>query len=134
MNSEKIKIDEDDLYVLEDGTYEWQDKPFTGIACEFREDGSVINETEYVNGMQEGIARCYHPSGKLYCETNWVKNSLHGRARDWYENGQIERDALYEYAILVREQKWDDNGKLVKDFRITEDHPLFKILMHRRNR
>ena len=127
-------IDRDELYFLEDGTYEWQDKPFSGIAREYRPDKSVVSESEFVDGMQDGFTRGYYPSGKLYTETHWVKNSHHGPARVWYENGQMERDALYEHGILVKEKKWDDSGQLLKDFQITEDHPLFKILESRRLR
>jgi antitoxin component YwqK of YwqJK toxin-antitoxin module len=121
-------INDDDLYLAEDGSYEYQDQPFTGIARQYRRDGTLLSEIAYVNGLQEGLARWWYPSGELNGEEYFVRNSRHGPSREWYPDGRLKRDTLYEHAIVVREQKWDENGKLVRDFTLTEDNPLFQIL------
>jgi antitoxin component YwqK of YwqJK toxin-antitoxin module len=121
-------INADELYVLDDGTKEWHDKPFTGIAREYRSDGSTVSDTEYLNGLQEGVARSYHPSGTLYSEDHFVNDGFHGLSREWNESGQLVREALYEHGILVSEKKWDESGCLMEDFTLTENDRLFKTL------
>jgi antitoxin component YwqK of YwqJK toxin-antitoxin module len=125
-------VDDDELFVLEDGTIEWKDRPFTGIAKEFRSDGSVVSEIEYVNGVQQGAARHYHPSGKLYSEDWFVGNSRNGPSHEWNEAGSLVLDAMYEHGILIREKRWNDEGELIEEYAISENDPLFKTLQDMR--
>jgi antitoxin component YwqK of YwqJK toxin-antitoxin module len=64
----------------------------------------------------------------LLGEDNYVNNGLHGSSREWYQNGQLKREAEYELSILVKDKKWDEGGKLVEEFVLTENDPLFKTL------
>ena len=62
--NEKQIIDDDDLYLAEDGSYEYQDRPFTGTARHRTRNGAVVSEIEYANGLQDGLARYWYPSGE----------------------------------------------------------------------
>jgi len=123
-----VTINEDDLVVDEDGTYVWQDQPFTGTARQYTRDGALISENSYVNGIQEGPARYWYPSGEPLGEEHFANNSRHGPSREWYRDGKPKRDAVYEHAVLVRDKQWDEKGNLGRDFQLTEEDPLYGIL------
>jgi antitoxin component YwqK of YwqJK toxin-antitoxin module len=129
-----IVIDDDELFWLYDGTYEWQDRPFTGIARSYYTNGDVSGEIEYVDGLQHGLARFFYAPGKLMGESHWRKNSLHGPKSEWFPSGNVRREALFEHAYLVRDRQWDESGNLMKDFTLTEDHPNFRLLEMSRKR
>jgi hypothetical protein len=49
-------IDEDELYCTEDGSYEYEDQPFTGLARDYSKDGKLISETVLVQRELEKAA------------------------------------------------------------------------------
>ncbi len=124
-----LAIDFRDLrYCIEEDAQIYQDDPFTGIARQYNHEGALVAEYSYVNGDKDGLTRYWYPSGELLGEDHYRNASLHGPSREWYQNGQLKREAEYELSILVKDKKWDECGKLVEDFVLTENDPLFKTL------
>ncbi len=122
-------IDDDELlYNMKDGAFEFHDQPFTGVARHRSAEGSLLSEIEYANGLQHGAARYWYPSGELLGEEYFQRNGRTGLSREWYKNGKPKRETLFEHSIRLREKKWDEEGNLVRDFVLTEDKPLFKTL------
>lgn len=108
--------------------------PFSGIAYEMKNDGSW-DEVTMVNGIENGISREWYPSGILKEEKHIYNNISHGITWGWNEKGQKIREAIYEYGILVKEDKWDENGKPILFYEINEDNSHFENLqIHRKTR
>jgi antitoxin component YwqK of YwqJK toxin-antitoxin module len=128
MTNEKLIIDDDDLYLAEDGSYEYQDQPFTGMARHRTRSGAVVSEIEYANGLQDGLARYWYPSGEPLGEEHFRANGRTGLSREWYPTGQLKRETLFEHSVRVREQQWNERGELMHDYVLTEDQPLYRTL------
>jgi len=126
--SEMITINDDELYLMEDGSYEYQDQPFTGVARSYSPEGVLVSEIEYVDGLQDGVARYWYPSGEILGEEHFRRNGRTGVSREWYRDGRLKRETVFEHSIRVREKEWDEEGKLGRDFVLTEENPLFRTL------
>jgi len=123
-----IISDDDLLYRVEDGAYLYDGERFTGIARGVTSEGVLASEIAYTNGVQEGLARHWYPSGERLSEVTYLNNSVHGSSREWHKNGRLKREAEYEHGILLKENKWDDDGKLIEEFVLSDKDPLFKTL------
>jgi antitoxin component YwqK of YwqJK toxin-antitoxin module len=128
-----MEIDDNELYLTDKELYEFQGQPFSGKAVEHSPDGVLIGANEYVDGMLDGVSRVWYPSGRqLKEEEHFRRNSRHGPSREWFEDGRPKRDTLFEHSIRVSEKKWDESGNLVRNFVLSEEAPLFKVLEKRR--
>ena len=123
------EIDADDLlYSMEEGIFLHDGEPYTGLAREYRPAGTLVEESTYLDGVQTGPARYWYPSGQRRGEENFLNNGLHGPCKEWHPNGQLRREAVFEHSILVRDRTHDEAGRLVGEFQLTENDPMFKIL------
>ncbi len=127
-------INEDDLYLCEDGSYEWEDKPFTGIAQTFYEDGTLSGEERYVDGLLDGVSRYFYGPNQLLGIETFRRNCRHGEAKEWWANGKMRRDAQLDNGFLVREKRWNEDGALTVDFLLSEDDPQYELLRSARKR
>lgn len=134
MSDKIIRINFDELDFTDDLINTWNGHPFTGIAFEYNDQGKLISEVPFVDGIEHGIVRDWYPSGQLKKETHLMWGGLHGVAREWYENGRLKSEAYGEYAILVKRKEWDENGNLIFEKHITENDSLYEILMKRRKK
>ena len=124
-----LTIDDEELYLAPDGhSYEYEDRPFTGVALHHSRDGQLVSEIHYVDGMLHGGARYWYPSGERLREEHFERNSHTGLAREWYRDGQLKRETLFDHSIRLREQQWDERGRLVHDFTLAKSDPLFRTL------
>jgi antitoxin component YwqK of YwqJK toxin-antitoxin module len=98
-------IDEEELYCTEDGSYEYEDQPFTGLAREYS-----------------------NPTGELRGEETSRRNGRTGLSRWWYPNGKLERETTFEHSIRVAEKEWNEQGAIVRDLVLKKEDPLFEIL------
>lgn len=121
-------IDDDELFSLEDGSYEYEDQPFTGVAREYSNDGKLLSEISYENGLQHGIARYWYPTGELRGEETFKRNGRTGVSRWWYRDGKLERETTFEHSIRVLEKEWNERGEIVRDFMLKKEDPMFEIL------
>ncbi|MET3132254.1 antitoxin component YwqK of YwqJK toxin-antitoxin module [Oxalobacteraceae bacterium GrIS 1.11] len=108
-------------------------KPFSGIVFENDENGTLITETNFIDGQKSGMSQEWSASGTLVREQWFALNSLHGPSREWYGNGSPKFDGLYELGICIKEQEWDANGCVIKNYRIDEMGPQFATLKKLRN-
>jgi len=120
--------DKELLYNMTDGSYEYQDRPFSGVARRYSRHGTLLSEIVYVNGLQDGPARYWYPSGELMGEESFRRNGRSGVSREWHRNGKVKRETEFEHSIRVREKQWDESGQIVRDFTLSKDDPLYKTL------
>lgn len=129
-----MRINFDELDVTDGLLYTWNGHPFTGVACEYDNEGKLISETPFVDGIQHGIEREWYPSGQLKTEKHLIAGGLHGVSKEWFETGRLKIEAYYEYAILVKKKEWNENGTLILEKHIGEKDTLYEILKKQRMR
>jgi len=116
-----VRVQFDDLTVEDDQSLSYQGIPFTGVAYEANDNGVVISESSYENGLQKGVTREWNSSGRILTESYFDQGSKHGISKRWHENGQLESEAEYIYSIKVRERDWDRQGRLLRDWNLPEN-------------
>lgn len=97
--------------------------PFTGVAHETLLDGSLISESTYKGGMMHGRCREWLPSGQLIHDSSWKYHARHGPCRQWYPNGGKKQYEYFKRGVLIRSLQWDEQGQLIRDFRLDERYP-----------
>ena len=95
--------------------YWYLGKPFTGKAVELDAAGRLIDETEYVDGCQDGWDRSYYPEGQIAEECYYRRNLLHGVVREWYATGVLKREALFDFGFQIESKTWSESGELIAD-------------------
>ncbi len=110
VNYEELDLEQDSTRNIYDG------KLFTGIAFEEDDQGRLLAEDTFVDGVLHGPSRTYHPSGRIKAEEPVQRGGLHGLCRYWYENGQLEAERVYNNGDLIKERIWNEQGELIKDY------------------
>lgn len=123
-----MRVPIDELDYSDQHIYLYEGQPFTGIAYEALPDGQVVAEESYVDGGLKGPSREWYPTGELKSEVYYKSGAPHGKCREWYQHGILKLECLYEYSIIIERKEWDENGKLVKEYRIKENDPSMEIL------
>lgn len=93
---------------------------FTGTAFEHDANGTLTAEISFLEGQESGLKRLWSPSGVLILERNMAFAGPHGPTRSWHENGQLAEEGLTEFAFYIWFKRWDQNGKLIEDYKIDE--------------
>lgn len=92
----RVNIKHLELWYLDSGgvpTYRYKGQPFTGI-IETYENNSLLSETEYLNGFQEGWERFYHPNGQLDTEyKNHNNDTINGTYKEYDTDGNLIFDS-----------------------------------------
>jgi antitoxin component YwqK of YwqJK toxin-antitoxin module len=99
------------------GLYLSNGVPFTGVAFSKRR-GVLESETEYRDGLRSGSDREWYPDGSLAVEGTFRGGTIHGTYREWHKNGQLAVEQVGEFGILLSEKRWDESGRLVKEYAI----------------
>jgi antitoxin component YwqK of YwqJK toxin-antitoxin module len=124
-----IRVDHDDLEPTEDYlSFKYQDKQFTGIGYECDDNGNLISEVCYKDGLKDGVTKEWFVNGKVSLEKSYRYNTLHGSCRRWYESGGLESEEIYEVGICVRKTVWSEDGTEIERFEIDENSPQFDTL------
>jgi len=95
----------------------WQGKLFTGTENWYYDDDNIGTETEYVDGVPDGVMRGWYRNGKIRSEKFYIKGRIQGYVREWYESGQIKREEEIYNGIALSTKQWDENGNLIVDKR-----------------
>lgn len=122
------RIEHEDLDTRDGVTFTWQEQPFTGTAYGLRRDGTLQEETEYVDGRVQGRYRTWHPSGQLKSELIYDDTTPYRTELEWDEAGQLRVEVLAEYGFRVAEKRWDAEGRQTMDEEITPSDPLYETI------
>ena len=89
------------------------------VKVEYWDNGNVLSQVHYKDGVREGSCRYYHKNGVMMSEGFYFKGKMSGDWGNYYNNGQIESHGTYKYTESgVYSQKdgvWKhyyDNGQL----------------------
>jgi antitoxin component YwqK of YwqJK toxin-antitoxin module len=114
------RVPADSLSYPGDGRQYLDDEPFTGVAYYLDDQGQLVGEIEYRNGLEWGLKREWYAPDEPYYEGNFFMGVLHGRKREWHDNGQLAEDGDYEYGFALRRKKWDEDGDLEEEYELKE--------------
>ena len=119
----RINIDKLDEEYTDSGVllFTLKGKPFNGVAYELGPEGNLWSEQSYENGILDGSSKVWHPNGQLRSQTEYKWNRVHGKDQEWHENGQLKHLRVSELGSVLREQQWDEQGKLLKTYDISGD-------------
>lgn len=82
-----------------------------GLMRQWNDQGELIYEGYFYEGLQEGIHREFH-NGIVLTEKNYKNGLLSGRSKEWYFNGRIHSKERYVQGRLHGKQYyWTENGK-----------------------
>lgn len=112
----------------EDGKMWYQRQLFSGIAVDYWPNGQLASEEHYIDGLQDGWSRGWHENGVLSVETLFRKGRATGLHRKWNPNGQLKSEEEIEQGIRLWSKEWNEDGRLLKDYVLTSDHPQYKLL------
>lgn len=114
------------------GLYTYHGIPFTGVAFTVGRSGALESETEYRDGLRNGVKRAWHADGSPAAEGTFRDDGLHGTYREWHPNGRLAVEQAGEHGILLSEKKWNEQGQLVTEYAIEEEGGDWQSLQLRR--
>jgi antitoxin component YwqK of YwqJK toxin-antitoxin module len=92
-----------------------KDKPFSGQAIAYNDNGKKQSSTEYKDGKISGKIEGWYPSGNKQVEGQLVNGQKTGVWIAWYENGNKIRQGAFENSKEEGEYIWwFENGKINK--------------------
>ena len=110
------------------------DKPYSGEAVWYHENGQKSEVTSYKNGKQDGLYTGWYENGQKYFEgtykdgeydglyTSWYENGQkkveetwkvgkkNGLSTSWYSDGKKNREVSYKDGELIDSICWDEDG------------------------
>lgn len=128
------EVDFDSLEHDDDGRMLHQGHLFTGTAVRRWPNGQLRVQMNYVDGIEDGWVRGWHENGVLRAETFYRTGGVFGVSREWYSNGQLKLEEEIERGIRLWAKAWTENGELVKDYVLPEEHPNYQVVQQRRER
>ena len=92
-----------------------QNNKINGVSKYWSEDGTLINEVEYLNGILHGTWKEYYPSGKIKSITEYKFDKKDGLQIIYYENGNKKNQTSFKEGIQSSERlRWTPVGKLIE--------------------
>lgn len=86
-----------------------------GLMISFDEEGNVSSEVMFENGKMEGDFKAYYPDGSLKMAARYNNGLLDGETVRYYPDGKLEAKQTYVKNKLVRNITYDREGKVVFD-------------------
>lgn len=126
LNMQRVNADE--IEFGDDYVYRLQSHPFTGVGFEMSEDGRLVSEIEFRDGMKNGMSREWSCDGKLVFEHCYVNNTRHGPQREWSDSGALVSEEDFEHGICTRRKTWNDDGTPAGEYELDESDQQFKLL------
>ena len=71
-------------------------EPLTGVVFGKYKNDQLEFEEAYVNGIKNGIDRCWFKNGKLMWEGNYKDGKLDGVWKDWDKQGNLIKETTYK--------------------------------------
>lgn len=86
-----------------------------GMRKVFFPDGTIAEETNYVNGIKQGIHKKYAENGVVLEQSNFVDDKYNGPAVFRDDKGNVGSEGMYKNDLKVGVWKFYREGKKVKE-------------------
>ena len=77
-----------------------------GTVKEWLENGQIILERHFKDGVPHGKETQWFVIGKKKVEVNYVNGKVEGIAKEWYKSGQLKSEGLFRNGKEEGEHKW----------------------------
>lgn len=84
--------------------------PFTGVAYETFDSGSLMNETSFTDGVKNGPEKTWSENGQLIETTEIWHGALHGQSITWSTTGQQRTKRWYEFGVETARTIYETDG------------------------
>ena len=89
---EKI-INVDDITIVNKIAYNKHDMTLvTGKVRKWHENGQLMRDWQYKDGIANGVSKEWHENGQLRVETTYKDGKKDGVSKMWFENGQLRSE------------------------------------------
>lgn len=88
-------------------------KPFTGLAYELYNNGTIAYYCYYKNGFKEGPYIKFYSNGKVKSTDCMKKGQTRGIRKIWYENGELKYEGEFKFGICLKYTEWDKQGNII---------------------
>lgn len=101
-----------------EGVMYYGSNEFTGVLTKHHDNGQLKEESEYIDGRQEGMSRTYYEGGSLASERTYKGGHKEGVHRGWWENGQLKFEYTFEEGKTegYQYQWYDDGAKYITQY------------------
>jgi antitoxin component YwqK of YwqJK toxin-antitoxin module len=123
VENELLKYDETS------GGFFFDGEAFTGVGFALHPNGELQSEVSYKDGFFDGPSKEWSPDGKLVGEHHFRAGAAHGECRKWHANGNLAEEGTYEFGVPISTKHWDEEGKLLEEFQLTESNPNYETLL-----
>ena len=87
------------------------DKPYSGVAVWYHENGQKESERTYKDGEYDGKWTEWHENGQKSVESTYKDDKRDGLYTVWNENGQKSYEVTYKDGEWISSKCWDEDGK-----------------------
>jgi len=91
---------------------------YSGIGKYYNEDGKLISEFTYKEGIKEGPAKLYFQNGSVEQIWNYKNGKSHGINKKFDLNGNIVYREIAKNDTVIYYSKFNEKGKLIEERRI----------------
>lgn len=77
---------------------------FSGLSIKYKNNKSIDETTNYINGKLNGKRSVFHPNGNLYYSQEYKNGNLQGKEITYYDNGTLQEEGNYSNGS--RTGKW----------------------------
>jgi antitoxin component YwqK of YwqJK toxin-antitoxin module len=103
---------------------------FDGVNSAWDEQGHLIAEIPYRQGVLDGVSLYYYPNGQIEKSFPFIRNVLEGESLAYYSNGKVHSKSTYRSGLLhgateyffengrvMASEQYDDGLLLTGDYR-----------------
>ncbi|AFU99256.1 toxin-antitoxin system YwqK family antitoxin [Simiduia agarivorans] len=119
----------------------YRDRPFTGTAVSYHDNGALRSAQQFREGRRHGYLREWFEEGQLAFDASFARGERHGLMKSWWRNGnprsssfylhnQLDGESLHWYRTGEKfkrlyyrqgkpeglQQGWRQNGKLFSNY------------------
>ena len=88
-------------------------KPFTGLAYELHDNGTLAYYCYYRDGFKEGNYVKFYQSGKVKTTDYMIKGQTRGIRKKWYECEVLKYEGEFKFGICLHYTEWDKHGDVI---------------------
>ncbi|HOY11594.1 MAG TPA: toxin-antitoxin system YwqK family antitoxin [Saprospiraceae bacterium] len=98
-----------------------KDKEKDGAYLRYHANGTLAEETNYQNGLQEGLRKIFTESGDLEFTSTYADGKLNGPRKVYFPTGKLRVDSNYKDDQLIGTfYKYYENGNLQEEVTFVE--------------
>lgn len=94
-----------------------QYEEYVGVIKEYNEDGVLKTETNYKDGLREGLKITYFENGTISFQQEYKNNIQKGQFISYYPNGKIESEGMANNQNIYDVKYYDENGNLTRTYK-----------------